>query len=309
MFSMTTSPRALLLAAVCAGTALIFGSTSLRATDLATTPTPATPADLPPTVKAWLQTDAARAFQSSQGNFLRKVAADDRMSFVVPKLGASMVFVAPGKFEMGNEGGEDDEGPPTKVTITHGFWMGRYEVTQEEWYDIMDLRPARYKGPQRPVEFISWKAATEFCQKLTERERFSGRLPRGYVYRLPTEAEWEYVARLGGENGPNGVLPQTGWYAANSKKMTHPVGEKTPNALGIFDLYGNVSEWCQDWYARYRGAPVSDYTGPNRGDFRVARGGSWFEIAYGCTASYRTGAEPTVRSAGIGMRLVLAPEL
>ena len=105
------------------------------------------------------------------------------------------------------------------------------------------------------------------------------------------------------------MQPETGWYAVNGRKMSHPVGEKLPNALGLYDVLGNVSEWCQDWFGKYPGGRVSDYRGPINGEFRVARGGNSFDIAYGCRPTYRTGAEPNVRTLGIGMRLALAPEL
>lgn len=261
------------------------------------------------TVRQWHASPAAQSFRESQGDFLRKVGANAEFGFTVEAIKAAMVFVPPGRFSMGSEGGEDDERPVTDVTITRGFWLSRYEVTQEEWRTIMNLSPSHYKGLNRPVEFISWKAAQEFCQRLTAREQSAGRLPRGYAYRLPTEAEWEYACRLGTEQGSPGVQVETGWFAENGKEMSHPVGEKLPNALGLYDVFGNVSEWCQDWFGKYPGGHVSDYSGPINGDFRVARGGNSFDIAYGCRPSYRTGAEPIVRSAGIGMRLALAPEL
>lgn len=270
---------------------------------------PPGPPPLPKSVEEWHQGEAGKSFRATHAGFLKKISADDRLGFTIPRIETAMRFVAPGKFEMGDEAGEEDERPEMPVTISRGFWLGRYEVTQEEWRAIMRLTPSHYKGPQRPVEFISWKGAVEFCQKLNERERSAGRLPRGYAYRLPTEAEWEYACRLGTEGGSPGVTPDTGWYAINAKETTHPVGEKRPNALGLYDMFGNVAEWCVDWFGRYRDKPVTDYSGPSAGDFRVARGGCSFDIAYGCRPSYRTGAEPIVRSAGIGMRLALAPEL
>ncbi|MBS0663935.1 MAG: formylglycine-generating enzyme family protein [Verrucomicrobia bacterium] len=260
-------------------------------------------------VRQWRAGPAGQSFRDRHDDFLKKVGADADFGFVVASIKVPMVFVPPGKFTMGDEGGEDDERPETEVAITRGFWLGRYEITQEEWRTVMNLSPSHYKGANRPVEFISWKAAQEFCQRLTVREQSAGRLPRGYVYRLPTEAEWEYACRLGTEGGAPGVQPETGWYATNGKEMSHPVGEKLPNALGLYDVFGNVSEWCVDWYGKYPGGQVRDYVGPINGEFRVARGGNSFDIAYGCRPTYRTGAEPIVRSAGIGMRLALAPEL
>ncbi len=264
---------------------------------------------LPATVRAWHEGPDGRGFRETQAEFLRSVRADSHLGFNLQSLSAPLVFVPPGRFTMGDENGEDDELPLTHVVLTHGFWLGKYEVTQDEWREVMRLSPSHYKGPRRPVEFITWKAAVEFCQRLTQLERSAGRLPRGYVYRLPTEAEWEYACRLGVDQRAPSVLPDTGWYAENAKQATHPVGEKSPNALGMYDVFGNVSEWCGDWYGKYPGRTVTDYTGPSDGDFRVARGGCSFDITYGCRPAYRTGAEVIVRSAGIGMRIALAWDL
>jgi formylglycine-generating enzyme required for sulfatase activity len=263
---------------------------------------------LPQSTAAWHASKQSAEFRSENGVFLRRVGANERLAFRIPSLDLDMVFVNPGTFTLGDNDGEDDEAPETPAVISKGFWLGKYEVTQEEWRSIMNLRPSHYKGDLRPVEFISWTSANEFCQRLTQRERMAGRIPRGYVYRLPTEAEWEYACRVGQEGEPAGVTPETGWFAANAKEMTHPVGTKAPNRLGLFDMFGNVAEWCGDWFAKYPGHTVTDYDGPGSGDFRVARGGCAFDIAYGCRPAYRTGAEPAVRSAGIGMRLALAPE-
>ncbi len=271
--------------------------------------TPVAGPDWPPSVRAWRKSEAAQAFENAIAPFLKKVGANPQLGFTIPRLEIAMVFVPSGRFDMGEDGGEDDERPQTPVTISRPYWVGQYEITQDEWREVMRLSPSHYKGGQRPVEFISWKAAEEFCLRVTSRERSAGRLPRGYVYRLPTEAEWEFACRLGVEGRAPGVLPETGWFAVNAKETTHPVGQKLPNAIGAYDMFGNVSEWCRDWFGNYPGTPVTDYVGPDKGDFRVARGGCSFDIAYGCRPSYRTGAEDIVRSAGIGMRLALAPEL
>jgi len=264
---------------------------------------------LPETVRTWHLGEAGQTFRSTQAEFLKAAGADSRLGFNISSLGTAMVFVPPGRFVMGDDSGEEDEQPETPVRISRGFWLGKYEVTQDEWREVMRLSPSHYKGPTRPVEFVTWKAAEEFCQRLTERERSAGRLPRGYVYRLPTEAEWEYTCRLGIDSHSPAVTSDTGWFAVNAKETTHPVGQKQPDALGLHDMFGNVSEWCLDWFGKYSGHDVTDPVGPFTGDFRVARGGCSFDIAYGCRPSYRTGAEPIVRSAGIGMRVALAPEL
>ncbi|MDB6093660.1 MAG: hypothetical protein JWM32_1222 [Verrucomicrobia bacterium] len=288
---------------------------SLRgADDIATQVIP----DLPPAWVAWNQSEAARGFRASIEKFTKKVSATSRLAFEIPRLGIDMIFVPPGKFEMGEDGSEEDEHPETAVTITRGFWLGRFEITQEEWKYVMEanprltkfeLNPSTYKGAQRPVEFISWKAANEFCKYVNDREYNAGRLPRGYVYRLPTEAEWEHACRLGLKENNLGVRPNTGWYNVTPKEGTHPVGQKSADLLGLHDMFGNVAEWCSDWFGTYVGKPVADPVGPEKGDFRVARGGCWNDIAYGCRPGYRSGAEDIVRSAGIGMRLALAPEI
>jgi formylglycine-generating enzyme required for sulfatase activity len=289
---------------------LLFGAAvafpfEVRAGDAAMV---ASGSELPVSVQAWPAGEAGRMFRTTFEAFLKNVGADGRLGFTLADTEAALIFVPPGKFAMGDEGGEDDERPETPVTISRGFWLGKCEVTQKEWRDVMKLSPSHYRGGRRPVEFITWKAAEEFCHRITVRERLAGRLPRGYVYRLPTEAEWEYACRLGVENTIATVTPDTGWYAVNAKETTDPVGQKQPNALGLQDMFGNVAEWCGDWFAKYPGKPATDYTGPDSGDFRVARGGCSFDIAHGCRPAYRTGAEPIVRSAGIGMRLAPALE-
>ena len=260
-------------------------------------------------VAIWQAADGGREFRTAHAAFLKKIEADAHLGFKIPWLDITFGFVPPGKFTMGDDSGEEDELPETPVTITHGFWLGKYELTQEEWQALMPSNMSRHKAAQRPVEFISWKGAVDFCKRLTDRERQAGRLPPGYVYRLPTEAEWEYACRLGVDGHIAGVTLDTGWFAANAKQTTHPVGQKEANALGLYDMFGNVAEWCHDWFAKYPGKPVTDYFGPDFGDFRVTRGGCSFDIAYGCRPAYRTGAEPIVRSEGIGMRLALAPDL
>jgi formylglycine-generating enzyme required for sulfatase activity len=262
-----------------------------------------------PSLLTWEKGPEAREFRAGHAAFLSKVKAGEHLAFKIPWLDIAFVFVPPGAFTMGDENGEEDELPETPMKITRGFWLGKFELSQEEWQLVMRSNLSRHKSPQRPVEMISWRGAVDFCKRLTERERQAGRLPRGYVYRLPTEAEWEYACRVGVEGRTPGVTPNTGWYAANAHQKTQPVGEKEANGLGVYDMFGNVAEWCYDWYGRYPGKPCNDYTGPSVGDFRVTRGGCSFDIAYGCRPAYRTGAEPISRSEGIGMRLALGPEL
>ncbi len=200
----------------------------------------------------------------------------------VPGLGMNFVCVAPGSFMMGSNDGEDSEKPIHRVTIGKEYWIGRCEVTQNEYQRIMGSNPSYVKGINNPVEFVSWNDAVSFCQKLTDRERNAGRLPSGYEYRLPTEAEWEFAARggtvsrgykySGGDN-----IDSVAWYIGNSGKAAHEVGTKSPNELGICDMSGNVWEWClDDWHDNYNGAP-SDGSRWSSGTLaRVIRGGAWY---------------------------------
>jgi formylglycine-generating enzyme required for sulfatase activity len=192
-----------------------------------------------------------------------------RASVMVPNAPAGMVFIPAGTFTMGSPSTELDrysnEGPQTQVTISQGFWMGKYEVTQGEYQAVMGSNPSAFPGDlQRPVEMVSWVDATNYCGKLTQQARKAGKLPSGYVYRLPTEAEWEYgcraetTTRFGYGDDPSYTrLGNYAWYDSNSGQTTYPVGRKQPNAWGLYDMYGNVWEWCLDWYGPYPGGSVT----------------------------------------------------
>ena len=193
------------------------------------------------------------------------------------------------------------------VTLTKVFWLGKHEVTQAQWEALMGYNPSDFKGAALPVEQVSWNDAVSFCKKLTASE--AGRIPDGYEYRLPTEAEWEYASRAGsaGPYGGSGRLEDMGWYDANSMKTTHPVGQKQQNAWGLFDMHGNVSEWCQDWSADDPAGAVADPAGPVTGEWRVFRGGSWSDIADHCRSALRNSSDPSLRGGDRGFRVALAP--
>jgi formylglycine-generating enzyme required for sulfatase activity len=199
---------------------------------------------------------------------------------VIADLALELIWVAPGTFVMGSPRNEPErhpaEGPQTRVTLTRGFWLGRTEVTQAQYTAVIGENPSGFKdvGSDAPVERVSWTDAMAFCRKLNERERAAGRLPEGYAYTLPTEAQWEYAHRAGTEGAYPGAPEATAWYELNSDKTTHRVGLKRANAWGFHDLAGNVLEWCYDWYGDYPGGAVTDPTGPERGHYRMARGGS-----------------------------------
>ena len=234
----------------------------------------------------------------------------------------NMVFIPPNTFELGsptNEvGRSSDEGPRTTVTITHGFWMGKYEVTQQEYLAVVGANPSGFPGDlNRPVESVSWLDATNYCARLTELELAAGRIPSGSHYRLPTEAEWEYAARAGtstrfsyGDDPAVTSLSNCAWYAVNSGNTTHPVGQKAPNPWGLCDMEGNVLEWCLDWYGPYSGAFETDPQGPasNAIGVRVIRGGAWDGFETDCRSARRgtEGVSPFIHDFILGFRVVLA---
>jgi formylglycine-generating enzyme required for sulfatase activity len=174
---------------------------------------------------------------------------------------------------------------------------------------VMGNHPAYFKGDDLPVEQVSWNDAMEFCRRVTENERARRRLPAGYIYTLPTEAQWEYACRAGttGMFGGNGNLDDLGWYERNSGGMTHPAGQKQPNAWGLRDMHGNVWEWCLDWYGNYLGGRVRDPAGPSQGTHRVFRGGSWLLDARSARSANRIQATPDYFGHYLGLRVALVP--
>jgi formylglycine-generating enzyme required for sulfatase activity len=232
--------------------------------------------------------------------------------WTVPELSLNMVPVPAGTFTIGspaNERGRDEgEGPQTVVTISKPFWLGVTEVTQPQWQAIMGNNPSQFVMDNNPVERISWTEATEFCQKLTERERTAGRLPAGYVYALPTEAQWEYACRAGTTGQYSGKLDDVSWYFKNTEGLTtKPVGQKQPNAWGLQDMHGNVWEWCADWYGAYPGGKISDPKGPATGTIRIVRGGGWGDTALDCRSAFRRAFKPDLHGNSVGLRLALVP--
>ena len=236
--------------------------------------------------------------------------------WIVPDIAMTCSYVESGMFQMGSaDSGPNDEKPVHTVRLSHGFWMGACEVTQAQWRALMKTDPSQYKGDELPVEMVSWYEVAEFCRKLTDREREAGRSPEGYVYRLPTEAEWEYAARGGmrsrgfkypGSDDPNEVA----WHWPGSSDETHDVGTKRPNELGLYDMAGNVWEWCLDWYAPdyYSRSPKADPANRDYGEkkYRVCRGGSWGLYPIHCRSANRGGGTPTGRFYSYGFRVVLA---
>jgi len=213
------------------------------------------------------------------------------------------VSIPAGKFMMGCSSGDDscwdNERPAHQVEIVKGFEMSAYEVTQAQWVKTMEANPGDIqKDVQLPVEGISWYDAQDFVSRLNS-------MKDGYHYRLPTEAEWEYAARAGTAGPRYGDVNNIAWYESNSAGHNHPPGQKQPNAFGLYDMIGNVSEWCSDWYSvsYYGGAPAKDPQGPPSGRSRVVRGGSRLSTAKWSRSSFRYGLRPDIRSAVVGVRV------
>lgn len=233
---------------------------------------------------------------------------------VVADLNLELIWVEAGTFTMGSPPDEPlrhkAEGPQRRVTLTKGYWLGKTEVTQGQYEAVTGTNPSTFQavGRDAPVERVSWLQAMSFCRALTERERKAGRLPRGYHFTLPTEAQWEYACRAGTTDHYAGEPNAMTWWQGNSGETTHPVGLKQPNAWGFHDMSGNVLEWCLDWYGDYARGPQTDPTGPERGYYRIARGGSWrTDLRLGRSAA-RSGGSPGRLDYTLGFRLALVAD-
>ena len=216
--------------------------------------------------------------------------------------GSRMKFVwcPPGSFMMGSptsEKGRCDDETLHRVTLTKGFWMAQTEVTQAQWESVMGNNPSYFKGADRPVENVSWEDCQAFLRKA------------GQGLRLPTEAEWEYACRADSAESFAGDLDGMVWYGGNSKGETHAVGTKTPNAWGLYDMHGNVWEWCEDWYGRYPEGTLTDPTGPASGGRRVNRGGGWSLGSRSCRSADRCGNGPGGRIFNLGFRVAYSAGL
>ena len=231
---------------------------------------------------------------------------------IVNTIGARMVRIGPGSLMRGSTTGPGDERPVHRVNLTKGFYIGVTEVTQEQWESVMPENPSRFKGAARPVENVVVADCVEFCKLLTQKERAEGKLPEGAEYRLPTEAEWEYACRAGSEakygfGDSDTDLADYAWFSKNSVR-TQPVGKKKANAWGLFDMHGNVWEWCSDWKGSYTADEAEDPTGAPAGPsygHRVFRGGSWGSTAAHCRSAARNGCGTSnSRLSGLGFRLV-----
>ena len=246
-----------------------------------------------------------------------ETAANATKTLTLPG-GATMelIYVSPGAFTMGSpssEAGRFNDETQHQVTLTKGFWLGKYEVTQRQWRSVMGNNSSRFKGEDRPVETVSWDDCQKFIQKVNARLKCGAR--------LPTEAEWEYACRAGTTtayswgnalNGDkancNGHFPCGTTVKGPCNEQTTSVGGYAPNAWGFYDMHGNVFEWCDDWYGDYPAGSATDPTGPASGDFRVLRGGCRCYDARSCRSAYRYGRDPDLRTGLHGFRLCCAAE-
>ena len=244
-------------------------------------------------------------FESETRTFVTKKTD---LSLTVSGVSFDMVYVEGGSFDMGattEQGGDawDDEKPVHRVTLSD-YYIGKCEVTQELWEAVMGSNPSHFKGAQNPVERVSWNDCQEFVSRLNS---LTGR-----TFRLPTDAEWEYAARGGNQSSHykysgSGNIGNVAWYDDNSGSSTHAVGTKSPNELGIYDMSGNVWEWCSDWYGGYSAGAQTNPQGPSSGSGRVLRGGSWGYGARSCRVSSRSDNDPSYRNYDCGLRLALVP--
>ncbi len=260
-----------------------------------------------------------------------------------------LIWIPAGTFMMGSpmdELGRSKDEMQHQVTLTKGFWIGKYPMTQAQYKAVVGTNPSYFKEKKLitvkgnfwdrllgretkqvsqevetslvlPVEQVSWDEAVRCCYLLNETH--ASEIPSGYQFSLPTEAQWEYACRAGTRKALNSDLNllnpmgedsrvnELGWYNDNSGSKTHPIGQKKPNAWGLYDMHGNVWEWCRDWYGKYPTGAVVDPTGPSSGSGRVDRGGSWCSCAAYCRSSDRRSNEPTLRDNNLGFRVALVP--
>jgi formylglycine-generating enzyme required for sulfatase activity len=239
---------------------------------------------------------------------------------ITNSIGMKLVLIPKGTFMMGSpetEKGRKENETQHEVTISKDYYLGVYEVTQAQYEKVMGKNPSSFpvakvgnENADLPVENVSWHDAVRFCKKLSDlpEEKKAGR-----EYRLPTEAEWEYACRAGSKTAyafddEEGLLPEYGWFSRNSSRRTHTVGLLEPNAWGLYDMHGNVWEWCSDRYGDYPKGAVSDPSGPKEGSYRVFRGGGWSLGAAFCRSACRDGLAPSIRINVIGFRVALSSQ-
>ena len=257
------------------------------------------------------QTATTQKKQSTNSSKPRKSSAatytPEVKTYYANGVAFQMVEVRGGTFTMGatSEQGSDaksDEKPAHKVTLSD-YYIGKTEVTQALWEAVMGNNPSYFQGKSLPVENISWNDCKTFIVKLNALT--------GKTFRMPTEAEWEYAARGGSKSrgykySGSGNIDEVAWHKDNSEEKTHEVGTKRPNELGLYDMSGNVWEWCNDWYGDYSSASQTNPKGPDSGANRIGRGGGWWYYARGCRCSIRGDFGPDFRNEFLGLRLCLS---
>ena len=248
---------------------------------------------------------------NSEPNLIQKhekVTYVEESETFISTIDMEFVLIQPGEFDMGSSANEtgryDDEGPVHHVTISEAFYLGKYEVTQEQWHEFMGNNPSYFKGDDLSVEDVSWDDVQEFIKKLNKKENT-------HKYRLPSEAEWEYAVRAGTTTrysfgDDDSELGKYAWYSKNSDNKTHPVGKKEANPWGLYDVHGNVWEWVQDeWHDTYNGAPADGSAWEDGvSAFRVFRGGSWFFKTWSCRSASRNNSSPDYYIHCLGFRLL-----
>ena len=317
------------------GLTLVFAGTLQESTDLKTWKT--LDAESPYTVQTINRQKYYRSFLNlvlEGGSDEEPLVVEEGKNFTTPisdTVNLDMIWCPPGTFTMGSP--EDELGrvwgwivgrfsneTQHSVTLSSGYWLSKYEVTQAQYQTVMGNNPSNFKGANLPVEQLTWDEAMDFCAKLTEQEQAAGRLPMNYKYTLPTEAQWEYACRAGTTTALNSgknlsdkyecpEMDEVGWYKANSNAQTHPVGQKLPNAWGLYDMHGNVEEWCLDRFGNYPTSAVTDPVGSIGSD--LGRGGSWNSDADHCRSAFRSEiliVIPVInKNDGRGFRVALVP--
>ena len=287
-------------------TPLLPVTTTSTISSVTTVPMPSLP--VPPPPKSILPTTTVPTPQLPMPTGTIPDITVPTPKFPMPIVPMDFVPIRVGEFDMGspsNEvGRDDDEGPVHHVKLAKAFYMGKYEITQKQWREIMGNNPSYFKGDNLPVEQVSWDDVNRFIQRLNQKEGTT-------KYRLPSEAEWEYAARAGTTTryyfgDAESKLGDFAWYDSNSNGTTHPVGQKNSNSWGLYDMYGNVREWVQDSYhSSYNGAPIDGSVWENGGiAFRVCRGGSWHGYASNSRSASRNGYDPANNYNHLGFRLV-----
>ena len=251
------------------------------------------------------------------GKETSEISGDSDKGKKTYKVPSDFVLVEGGTFQMGGNAYGDEK--PIHSVVLSDYYIGKYLVTQKLWVDVMGKNPSSFKGYDLPIENVSWFDCISFCNALSRRDgweecyRINGTsvtlLSGKHGYRLPTEAEWEFAARggkksIGFEYAGSNTLDEVAWYDGNSGSKTHPVGQKKANELGLFDMSGNVWEWCWDWKDSYPSSSQTNPLGPASGAYRVYRGGSWSYCANHCRVAFRCSSSPSFSNGLLGFRLV-----